>query len=275
MAGGTVSPSIRAPLLAAIVLGAVLLWAGGCRGSAESARLASQASAFWEVGKHEDAARVFLTLAELYPGSRLAEEALFLAASLHQHYLRNSGEATRIYQNLIVSYPRGRFFIEGRENLASLYEADNDSRHRALQIYQRLLLAPEMKDRNGYLRFKIGQLNLQLGKMDQARLEFRDLLIAHPNSRYRAEIFYLVAYSYYLEKRNDLALAVFRHTAREFPGTPIAIRSRFFIADTLEEQGHMREAIKAFNEVKEGYPHPNIIERRIRTLESRIRRGVR
>ena len=133
----------------------------------------------------------------------------------------------------------------------------------------------EMAGRADYLRFKIGELNLQLGKMDQARLEFRDLLIKRPNSKFAPKTYYLVGYSYYLEKRFNLALAVFRGTARKFPGTPIAIRSEFFVADTLEDQGKMKLALKSFLALKNRYPFPDIIQRRIRTLRARIRRGVR
>ncbi len=260
------------------VLTAVLaaaLFLGGCDVQGEGNLLAIQARALWEAGVYGDAARNFVTLADLYPNSPLAEESLYLAASLYHHYIRDSEKAARLYQNLAVSFPKGQYFFEARENLAIVYEASDDSRHRALQIYQQLLLAPEMAGRADYLRFKIGELNLQLGKMDQARLEFRDLLIKRPTSKFAPQTYYLVGFSYYLEKRFDLALAVFRGTARKFPGTPIAIRAEFFVADTLEDQGKMRQALKSFRVLKNRYPFPDIINRRIRTLRARIRRGVR
>ena len=254
---------------------AVALFLAGCGIQGEGKRLAAQARALWEAGVYGDAARNFVTLADLYPNSPLAEESLYLAASLYHHYLRDPEKAARLYQNLAVSFPKGQYFFEARENLARVYEGSDDSRHRALQIYQQLLLAPEMAGRADYLHFKIGELNLQLGKMDQARLEFRDLLIKSPKSKFAPQTYYLVGYSYYLEKRFDLALAVFRGTARKFPGTPIAIRSTFFVADTLEDQGKMILALKSFQALKNGYPFPEIINTRIRTLRARIRRGVR
>lgn len=262
------------PVVVGMVL-AISLTFAGCGVKGEGDRLATQARALWEAGVFGDAARNFVTLADLYPNSPLAEESLYLAASLYHHYIRDSDQAARHYQNLAVSFPKGRYFFEARENLAMVYEANDDSRHRALQIYQQLLLAPEMAGRADYLRFKIGELNLQLGKMDQARLEFRDILIKHAKSKFAPKTYYLVAYSYYLEKRLDLALAVFRGTARKFPGTPIAIRAEYFVADTLEDQGKMREALKAFRALKNRYPFPDIVNRRIRILRARIRRGVR
>ena len=262
-----------ATLVLALVLAALFL--AGCGVQGEGDRLAAQARALWEAGVYGGAARNFVTLADLYPNSPLAEESLYLAASLYHHYIRDSEQAARLYQNLAVSFPKGQYFFEAREKLAIVYEGSDHSRHRALQIYQQLLLAPKMAGRADYLRFKIGELNLQLGKMDQARLEFRDLLIKRPNSKFAPKTYYLVGYSYYLEKRFNLALAVFRGTARKFPGTPIAIRSEFFVADTLEDQGKMKLALKSFLALKNHYPFPDIIKRRIRTLRARIRRGVR
>lgn len=266
-------PALSAAIIALGITAALLL--AGCDGQGEGKKLAAQARALWDAGVYGDAARNFLTLADLYPDSPLAEESLYLAASLYHHYIRNPEQAARLYQTLAVSFPKGQYFFEARENLAVVFEANDDSRHRALQIYQQLLLAPEMAGRADYLRFKIGELNLQLGKMDQARFEFRDLLIKQPKSKFAPQTYYLVGYSYYLEKRFDLALAVFRSTARKFPGTPISIRSEFFVADTLEDQGKMRQALKSFRALKNRYPLPDIINRRIRTLRARIRRGVR
>lgn len=266
-------PALVLMLVLALVLPALFL--AGCGVQGEGDRLAAQARALWEAGVYGDAARNFVTLADLYPNSPLAEESLYLAASLYHHYIRDSEQAARLYQNLAVSFPKGQYFFEARENLAMVYEDSDHSRHRALQIYQQLLLAPKMAGRADYLRFKIGELNLQLGKMDQARLEFRDLLIKRPNSKFAPKTYYLVGYSYYLEKRFNLALAVFRGTARKFPGTPIAIRAEFFVADTLEDQGKMKLALKSFLALKNRYPFPDIIKRRIRTLRARIRRGVR
>jgi TolA-binding protein len=248
---------------------------GGCQGRAEVRRLSEKARALWEDGRYQDAARNFVTLSELYPASPLAEPSLFWAASLYHHYLQDSDQAIRHYQHLIVTYPKGRYFFEAKENLASIFEQDKATRYRALQVYQQLLLAREVRERHDHFQFKVGLLNMRMGKMDQARLAFRELLVRYPASSLRGETYYLVGYSYYLEKRYDLAQFAFQQTVKDFPGTPISQRASFFIADTLEERGEMREALKAFTAIKDSYPQPQIVEKRIRTLEARMRRGVR
>lgn len=254
---------------------AVMLALPGCDSGAEARRLAEKGRVLWESGRYQDAARNFVTLSELYPNSPLAEQGLFWAASLYHHYLHDAEQASRHYQHLIVTYPKGRVFFEAKLNLAELYAEQADTRHRALQTYQQLLLAPELAQRHDWLRLEIARLNLKMGKMDQARMEVRDLLTEHAQSALRSQAGYLAGYSYYLEKRYDLALYMFRQTAKDFPGSPVALRARFFVADTLEEQGQMREALKAYTELRDHYPNPDIVEKRIKTLQARIRRGVR
>jgi TolA-binding protein len=274
----TSASSLRTRLLTLLLLAltaALALPLVGCLPRGEARQLADKARGLWESGRYQDAARNFITLSELYPTSALAEESLYWAASLYQYYLEDPEQASRQYQRLLVTYPRGRFFYDAKLNLAEVYEQSRDTRHRALQIYQQLLLADELAERRDWLHLRVARLNLLMGKMDQARMEVRDLLVHSPQSGLRAEAYYLAGYSYYLEQRHELALLVFRQIAQEFPGSPTALRALYFVADTLEEQGQMREALKAYTALRGKYPNPDVVERRIKTLEARIRRGVR
>ena len=146
----------------------------------------------------------------------------------------------------MLQYPNSDFSTEARENLGTLYEADAAQRHRALQIYQQLLLDDDTKARRDYYQFKIAAINLKMGRLDQARFEFKTLLEKFPNSEHLPEAYYLVGYSYFLEDRFPLALVAFKQTVKDFPDTPIAERAQFFVADTLEEKGDLKAAWPCF-----------------------------
>ncbi|HKJ00125.1 MAG TPA: tetratricopeptide repeat protein [bacterium] len=261
-------------MLLLVVLGTALL-TSGCLANSEARQLSDKAQALWKGGRYQDAARNFITVAELYPSSQLAEGSLYWAACLYQYYIQDLDQAARQYQRLLVTYPKGRYFYEAKLNLAEVYAQRKDTRHRALQIYQQLLLADELAHRRDWLRMKLARLNLQMGKMDQARMEVRDLLVKEPKSPLRPQAYYLVGYSYYLEKRYDLALFAMRQIGKDFPGTLTSLRAQYFVADTLEERGHMREALAAYQVLRDKYPNPDIVDKRIKTLQARIRRGVR
>lgn len=270
--------SIRSGKLARYLLmavaGSLLLALPACQSNTESQDLSGKAKDLWRSGRYVEASRSFITLTEIHPDSPYVEEALFWAANLNQHYLSQPDQATRFYQQVIIRFPEGEYFIQAKENLANLYEENKETQHRALQIYQQLVLNESVKNRHEFYQFKLALLYIKEGKMDQARLAFRDLLVNFPNSDYIPEVNYLIGYTYFLEKRFDLAMAVFRHTVKAFPDNPLAARAQFFLADTLAERGKMREAIRAFKALKEKYHNPEIIARRIKTLESRLRRGA-
>lgn len=252
-----------------------LLVAGGCFGDSDRLALSAKAKLLWEQGQYADAARNFVTLAELHPNGPLAEESLFWAANLYHHFLQNPAEAIRNYQQLLVQFTHGPYAEEARENLAGLYELDKGRRHRALQIYQQMLLSDRQKDRRDYLQFKIGGLNLKMGIMDQARFEFRSLITQFPRSPFLPEAYYLVGYSYFLEERFPLALVALNQVGRDFPGTPLAMRAQFFAAEILEEQGLLKEALAAFRGLEGKYEKKKILSKRIASLKARKRRSVR
>ena len=259
-------------LLAACI---ALMLAAGCDDRADVLALSVKAKTLWEGGQYADAARNFVTLAEIYPDDPLAEESLFWAANLYQHFLSDPTQATRFYQHLLVQYPDSSHNAESRENLGILFEADKTQRHRALQIYQQLLLNDELKARRDYFQFKIAGLNLKMGRLDQARFEFRTLMEKFPNSAHLPEAYYQIGYSYFLEDRFPLALVAFNQTVRDFPGTPVALRAQFFIADTLEEKGELKAALVKFRALKGKFYNQKILDKRIKALRSRMRKGVR
>ncbi|MCH7477406.1 MAG: tetratricopeptide repeat protein [SAR324 cluster bacterium] len=260
---------------ALLVVFCALLVGGGCESRQGAVSLSAKAKRMWEAGNFADAARNFVTLSEIYPGDRLAEESIFWAANLYQHYLDSPKQAIRYYQQLLVQFPEGSVKNEAKENLALLYEAEPSTRHRALQIFQQLLLAEELAKRRDYFQFKIAAVNLAMGKLDQARFEFRNLLTRHAKSKLVPEAYYLVGYSYYLEERFPLARVAFSQTVRDFPGSPIASRAAFFIADSLEEQGKLSEALKSFQSLRGKYKNEKILDKRIHSLRGRLRKGVR
>jgi TolA-binding protein len=137
------------------------------------------------------------------------------------------------------------------------------------------LRVKELRDVHERYQLKVALLNLRMGRMDQARYELRTFLRAYPNSPERGQAYYLAGFSYYLERRPRVALAVMQRTLTEFPDTPVAAQAQFFMADTQEEQGNLQEALRLFKGLTGKYHNAKIVEKRIQTLEARIRRGVR
>lgn len=263
--------SLAAGLLMAALLGAV----AACGPDTRVERLSDVAKTLWQKGDYDEAARTFVALTEVAPDSGLAEESMFWAGCLYQFYLNNPAQAARYYQLLTLRYPDGEYYHQAKENLAAAFEQDPNTLYRALQIYRQLRQAKDLRAEHEGFQLKIIRLNLEMGRTAQARYEARAFLRAYPKSAKRANAEYLAGYSFYLERRPAVALAVMQNIVKESPDTPVAAQAQFFTADTEEEQGNLQGALKLFRGLTGKYHDAKIIEKRIQTLEARIRKGVR
>lgn len=267
------SPGRPVRIFLAFMLVGCLLTA--CDSNVESRKLSNRAKNQWEAGDYEDSARTFATLVEFHPDSPYVEEAVFLAASLYHHFLDQADLAKRYYLQLVTQFPKSRYLADAKLSLASLYERERSSTSRAAQIYRELIEANVLPDQKDWLQFKLAKAFMYMGKLDLARLEFRNLLTYHPYSSLLAETYYALGYSYYLENRGEMAIAIFRKAIDDFPGTPIASRAQFFIADTLEEQGQLRDALNVFEGLRGRYHSETVLETRINALRGRLKKSVR
>lgn len=264
----------RQCLLGVLVLALAFL-SGGCPQLGEESLLAKKAKDQFEAGRYDDAARNFSTLLELYPDSGPAEDAAFMAASLYNFYLDEPQKARFYYEWLLEHVPDGEHVQETRLSLVQLYEADRTTVHQAVQLLRQSMQRTENPVELAALQFRIATALLNARKLEEARLEYRNLLVSYPGSPEAAEAYYNIGFSYYLEKRNDVALAVFRKAVEDFPGSDVASRAQFFLADTLEEEGNLRSALQAFQGLRGNYPNEAVLDKRINTLQGRLAKSAR
>ncbi len=265
---------MRQGLVLLLIAGAAL-FITGCPSTGDDSLLANKARDQFEAGYYEDAVRNFVSLLELYPTSDRAEDAAFMAASLYNFFLEDKEKARFYYEWLLERYPEGEHAQETRLSLVTLYETDHATVHQAVQLLRKLMHETKEPAQLAGLQFRIATTLLNARKLEEARLEYRNLLVNHAGTPEAAEAYYNIGFSYYLEKRNDVALAVFRKAVEDFPGTSVAARAQFFVADTLEEQGHLRGALQAFQGLRGKYANENVLEKRITTLQGRLAKSAR
>lgn len=228
-----------------------------------------------EAKQFQDAVRYYELLADLYPQSAEAEEAFWLTASLYQHEMRSPEKAIESYQALLRHFPEGVYRVQALFALAEIYIADPEQRQDAVRIYQRLLRLKNSPSAESNLLLRLAQLYLQLGRVEYARATLLRLMETHPEAPQIAEAYYLVAYSYFLQRRSALARTLFQRMAEKFPEHPLGIQAQFFRADLLEEVGALKEALQTFLAIHKQHPNPSMVETRIVRLRARLKSGVR
>lgn len=259
--------------LAAVV--GLWLALAGCESHKESVALYRKANSLWEGGQHIDAARSFITISEIYPGSPLVEDSLFWAANLYHHFLGNVPLAERYYQQLMVRFPEGEHFHPSLEAVAELYAQERETRYKAILTYRKLMLAEAVAPRRDRYLLRIAEAYVGLGRLEEARFELRKLITQYRSSTLLPQAYYLAGYSYYWEGRKPLAVIALNQIGKDFPDEPIAVRARFFVAEIYEEEGSLRKALEVYESLRGAYHNPTILDKRLEALRARMNRSVR
>ena len=266
------TPQPKGLLLLAAVL---LLSQAACSDGPRVRELYNRASEMWNSAQYEKAARNFLILVELYPRSKHADEALYWSANLKQHYLEDDKSAIELYEQLLKSYPNSSYSFQSKQSLAEIYAKESSTVHRALNLYRNIITDAPREEQPKIL-LTSAEIAIQHQQFLQARNSLHQLIDRYPQSPQAPQAHYLAAYSYFVEGHTDIAITTFKKVAKKFPEHPVATDALFFIADTLEQQGKMRQAVAAFRQVqKTPHAEKNLLQKRIQNLQKRIRRAVR
>lgn len=185
-----------------IVLATLLLLLPSLSHAQETAQ---DAEALWATATEEMAAdkgREAVVLLERlvreFPEAPLADDALFLAASLEEEALGDPARAATLYRQLLQSYPDSRSALAAKRRLDMLVRALGHG-----------------------------------GEGARALAEFEDILRGFPN------------------RSEEESLARARALLQDFPDWSENARVRIWIAETNKRQGFLREALRAFDEVRD------------------------
>ncbi len=255
-------------------LGVALLGLGACEDHAAQ-KMRTEAEHLLSQGRAAQAAEKFLATAHLAKGSALGEEALYWASLITHYFLKNNAQAEKLHRRLITENPQGTYAREARVHLAALYEKKPNSLHRALQLWRKVLQQTTDAAEIERLKRNMANIHVRMRHWDEARYMYRDILRSASSPQVTAETEYLVAHSYFLQGRTKIALAIMQKIAKNHTHLAVGAHASFFVADTLEEQGRIREAIQTFRQAKAQHPRKDMVEYRIRRLQLRLKRSVR
>ncbi|GIV62373.1 MAG: hypothetical protein KatS3mg044_1239 [Rhodothermaceae bacterium] len=238
---------------------------------------------------YEEAAPAFMELYESNPRGPKGDEALFWAAeSFYQ--IGQVDRAIRLFQRYLQEYPGGRhldaahyalgwaYFKQNRyeeaiqsfERFLRYYQDDTgtvpyrtDALLRLADAYYALKRYPEAiriynqvaEEGEDYALYQIGQALSNAGDAFEAITTFRRLLVEYPESPYREEAQYNIAYLYFLNQDYDRAIEEYQHLIEAYPQDPLTPKAQYSIGDAYFNAGRLEEAIDAYRQVLLRYPN--------------------
>ena len=238
--------------------------------------------AHYRMGKWRDASDVFASLADKYPQSRYASEALFRAGDAlfnmtnrsgvenkNQHYI----DAMVYYDRIIRRYPQSSHMDDALYNKAWCL-INLDRKEEAVPIFERIVAEHPNGTYGARSQFTLGDYYYGLKDYEKATASYQTFLDRFPADKLTAQdralpnkartllghLAEIDAYNLYAtgeqllaEKNYDEAMAVFKEVQQKYPQSDQAVNSLVNIGAAYMAQEEFRQAGEVFQEVVDNY----------------------
>ena len=254
-------------ILWALLFGLAILQ--GCEESPR--RLIQQAEQKFDAGDYLGALTYYEQVAENFPKSQMADDALYWVGIIHHLFIKDDDKALQAFQKLTRNYPASPFTPDSQHYIALIFERLHKTRQ-AIEAYEHLMEISADARVVQESHFKIGELYFEGGDLDQSRNEWDALLKKYPAGVLVDKALYGIASTYYIQGRCKEALSLLNRLIDDHPQSELAMDARFRAASCLEEEGHLQEALNRFREVEQSYPNRQVVEKKIKALAEQLKR---
>lgn len=247
---------------------AVILILAGC--SSRAATLMREAENLWFQNRYKESVRIFLQIADRYPGSKEAEISLLRVGETFMLNLSDQEKAVEYFTRLTLEYPRGQKVNAAREAIASIYETSLKDYERAVIQYQKLIESgnPEKKDK---YQFAIGRSYYRKGNFRQAIIEYQTFLGRYPGSDLVPEAEYQIGNCYFVMNRCGDAVKQYEMVMEEYPDINRRGDILLSIGVCMEEKDEYGRALSIYRDIVETYPNRELIQKKIDSVVERMK----
>jgi len=209
----------RARLRLGLLL-AALMSVGGCARRAELTY--RRAEMFFAQGQHRLAAAEYLKVADEYPQSELADDALYKLGYVLRAHLEDSREALNAYQRLAKSYPSSPYADDALLWCVHIYARDLRQPARAAEAAAALdNLAPRLKALRGRAHLEVARAYLATGDLASARAEAESVakLFADQPEPAAAALLLLAEVQEKQNEKPEKVASLLERVAQKYPDT--------------------------------------------------------
>ena len=237
----------------------------------------------WEDQKYDDSIQHFIALTKAYSNHSLVDDSLFWIANIYDHYLNEPKQAVRYYRSLNKKFEESEYYIKSMTGLAKIYKNSvQEDKRRAFNIYkklQRKFNKERKSEATSQVSWEENQISLlkiliKLKEYEGVRAESKALILNTNRSKFVAQGYYQIGYSYYLEGKLDLAAISFKEADKIFHYSKETLAAANSLADVHEDLGNLKEVIKVYESIvdrlEKGGFFFQVFKDRVRLLKSRM-----
>jgi TolA-binding protein len=255
-------------LILVLALSVVLL--GGCEVfDKQAASEYEAATKRWYAGEYQAAVSMYINLVKQHPYSSYADNALYWVGVTQFLYLGETDKALQTFRLLLKKYPRRDMAPAAQFYIAEIYELGYNDYPRAIEEYRKASQYSDKEVRERGL-YSLADNLFRVGKIPEAQETWLKQVKEFPQGSRADVAFYRLGTTSYSRGKIDEAEVFYRRALAVSKDKEIAIKAKFALAQCLEAEENLKEALTLYKEVEPEYPNKEAIGITIRALETRI-----
>jgi TolA-binding protein len=251
----------------ALVLAALLT---GCEAFDKQATQEYEAATRrWSAGDYQTAVSLYLRLVKEHPLSPHADNALYWVGVTQFLYLGETEKALQTFRLLLKKYPRRDMASAAQLYIAEIYELGYNDAARAIEEYRKAAQYSDKDIREKSL-YSLADNLFRSGKTDEAEATWGRQVEEFPKGKRTDIALYRLGTTAYSRGHIDEAEGFYRRSLEVSRDREIFIKTKYALAQCLEAEESLPEALALYKELAPEYPNKDAIEIKIRALETRI-----
>lgn len=252
------------------VLLALALLLGGCEAFDKQATADYEAATKrWYAGEHQAAVAQYIALVKNHPWSPHADNALYWAGQTQFLYLGETERSLQTLRLLLKKYPRRDMAPAAQLAIAEIYELGYDDLSRAIEEYRKAAVYSDKEVREKSL-YSLGDNLFRVGKVDEAQEAWHRQVKEFPRGGRADLAYYRLGTTAFSRGLIDEAEGYYRRSLEVSRDREITVKSTFALAQCLEAEERLQEALAIYKELEPSYPNKDAIQIKIKALETRI-----
>lgn len=254
-------------IFAALVLAVLLV---GCEAFDKQATLEYEsATKRWSAGDYQSAVSMYIRLVKDHPLSPHADNALYWVGVTQFLYLGETEKALQTFRLLLKKYPRRDMAPAAQLYIAEIYELGYNDPARAIEEYRKAARYSDKDVREKSL-YSVADNLFRIGKIDEAEETWIQQVEEFPRGN-RADIaLYRLGTTAFSRGHIEDAMSFYRRSLSVSRDRETAVKTKFALAQCLEAEEGLKEALAIYQELEPDYPNKDAIQIKIRALEKRI-----
>lgn len=262
--------TVRRDMLCRVFAVLALLALAGCEAFDKKATAEyEEAMKVWNSGNHRAAVALFTDLAKNHPFSPHADNALYWVGVTQFLYLGETDKALTTLNYVLKKYPHRDAAAPSQLVIAQIYELGYNDYQRAVVEYRKAVGYSDREVREKSL-YSLGDLLFRMDRKDEAAESWSRQVKEFPAGPQAPLAYYRLGTAAFA--KSDLAEAErrYRKTLEISRDQDLTVKATFALANCLEADERLQEALKLYREIEPVYPNRDALEIKIKALEARI-----